>query len=238
MALFNRSLGAFVILMGLWLVSPAILSTPTQPHAPVTPASFEACAAPAPAVPEAAGSAAPAATVANPAVSAAKVVTAAVSAAPAVSACHQLAIDLAASRDYDRAIVVESRQFEREPMNAGIATALAKMQESGRKDVVQALRMYHEALYAAPGYPDALLGLGSHWKGRGESLIAERYFARGARENPNQPVFQVRLAEVMMEAGRPAEAAPILQDVLARWPGTGEADDARRLLSRTSLARP
>ena len=123
-------------------------------------------------------------------------------------------------------------------MNPEVATSLARMQEMGRKDVVQALRMYHEALYAAPGYPAALLGLGSHWKGRGELLIAERYFARGARENPDQPVFQVRLAEVMMEAGRPAEAAPILQDVLARFPESGEADDARRLLSRTSLARP
>lgn len=229
MALFNRSLAAFVILMGLWLVSPAVLSTPTKPHPPVTPASFEACAAPASAVTTSSSAEAQVA---------AAMVPPAPTAAPEVSACHQLALELAASRDYDRAIAVESRQFEREPMNAGIATALAKMQESGRKDVVQALRMYHEALYAAPGYPDALLGLGSHWKGRGESLIAERYFARGARENPNQPVFQVRLAEVMMEAGRPAEAAPILQDVLARWPGTGEADDARRLLSRTSLARP
>lgn len=223
MALFNRSLGAFVILMGLWLASPAVLSTPTKPHVPVTPASFEACAA-------------PAATLPAPAASEAR--TGLVAADPQVTDCHRLALDLAATRDYERAIAVESRLFEREPMNAEIATALARMQESGRKDVVQALRMYHEALHAAPGYPDALLGLGSHWKGRGESLIAERYFARGARENPDQPVFQLRLAEVMMEAGRPAEAAPILQDVLARFPRSGEADDARRLLSRTSLARP
>ena len=220
MALFNRSLGAFVILMSLWLASPAVLSTPTRPPAPSTPASFEACVAP---------DTATAATAASPAAPAA---------APEVAACHRMALDLAAARDYDRAIAVESRQFEREPMNPEVATALARMQESGRKDVVQALRMYHEALYAAPGYPEALLGLGSHWKGRGESLIAERYFARGARENPDQPVFQVRLAEVLVEGGRSSEAAPILQGVVARWPASGEADDARRLLSRTSLARP
>jgi tetratricopeptide (TPR) repeat protein len=224
-ALFNRSLAAFVILMGLWLASPAVLSTPTKPHAPATPASFEACTAPA-AMLEPAG------------FDAAASASQTTSAVPEVAACHRLAIELASSHDYDRAIAVESRQFEREPMNAEIATALAGMQESGRKDVVQALRMYHEALYASPGYPAALLGLGSHWKGRSESLIAERYFARGARENPDQPVFQLRLAEVMMEAGRPAEAAPILQEVLARFPQSGEADDARRLLSRTSLARP
>jgi len=222
-ALFNRSLGAFVILMVLWLASPAVLSTPTKGPAPLPAASFEACAAPA----------SPAAT---PAASGAPVAVAAP--VPDVPSCHRLALDLAASRDYERAIAVEARLFEREPMNPEVATSLARMQEMGRKDVVQALRMYHEALYAAPGYPAALLGLGSHWKGRGELLIAERYFARGARENPDQPVFQVRLAEVMMEAGRPAEAAPILQDVLARFPESGEADDARRLLSRTSLARP
>lgn len=229
MALFNRSLAAFVILMGLWLASPAVLSTPTKPVAPATPASFDACVAPATALAATASDAAPiAATAPSPAAAA----------APEVSACHHLALDLAAARDYERAIAVESRQFEREPMNPEVSTALARMQETGRKDVVQALRMYHEALYAAPGYPEALLGLGSHWKERGEAVIAERYFSRGARENPDQPVFQVRLAEVMMEAGRPAEAAPILQDVLARFPASGEADDARRLLSRTSLARP
>lgn len=211
MALFNRSLGAFVILMVLWSASPAVLSTPTKPHAPIVPATFEACSAPD--VPDA-------------------------PAAPAVADCHRVALDLAASRDHDRAIAVLSRLFEREPLNAEVATSLAREQETGRKDVVQALRMYHEALYAAPGYPAALLGLGTHWRGRGESLIAERYFARGARENPDQPVFKVRLAEVMMEGGRPAEAAPILQDVVARWPASGEAEDARRLLSRTNLARP
>jgi predicted Zn-dependent protease len=112
------------------------------------------------------------------------------------------------------------------------------MQETGRKDVVQALKMYHEALFASPGYPAALLGLGSHWKGRGETLIAERYFARGAKENPDKPVFQVRLAEVLIDSGRPQEASPILQAVAEHFPGTGEAEDARRLMTRTSLARP
>ena len=153
-------------------------------------------------------------------------------------ATSALALELAGQRDFDRAIAIESTLFARQPANAEVATALAQMQETGRKDVVQALKMYHEALYASPGYPPALLGLGIHWKGRGESRIAERYFARGAKENPQQPIFQVRLAEVLIDAGRAQEAAPILQAVAERFPGTGEADDARRLMTRTSLARP
>ena len=214
MSLFIRSLAAFAILLMLGLAAPAILSAPTKGAAVAAAAaspSPESCLAGA----EAAGAS-----------------------TPDVAACHHVALDLASARDFDRAIGIETRLFEREPSNPEISTALARMQETGRKDVVQALRMYHEALYAAPGYPAALLGLGSHWKGRGESLIAERYFARGVRENPGQPLFKVRLAEVLIESGRAQEAAPILQSVADSFPGTGEADDARRLLGRTALARP
>lgn len=216
MSLVIRSVGAFAILQGVLLAAPAVLSSPGKGPAPAkvvhAVATPQSCLAPA-AEPAAAG--------------------------PAdVDACHHVALELAGRRDFDRAIAIESNLFELQPANAEVATALAQMQETGRKDVVQALKMYHEALYASPGYPAALLGLGMHWKGRGESRIAERYFARGAKENPQQPIFQVRLAEVLIEAGRSQEAAPILQAVAERFPGTGEADDARRLMSRTSLARP
>jgi len=212
-SLLIRSVGAFAILQGVLLAAPAVLSSPGKGPAVVSHAvaSPEGCLAPA----------------AQPAFAEADAV-----------ACHHVALELAGRRDFDRAIAIESTLFARQPANAEVATALAQMQETGRKDVVQALKMYHEALYASPGYPAALLGLGMHWKGRGESRIAERYFARGAKENPQQPIFQVRLAEVLIDAGRAQEAAPILQAVAERFPGTGEADDARRLMSRTSLARP
>jgi predicted Zn-dependent protease len=214
-SLFFRSLAAFSILLALGLAAPAILSAPTKGAAAAIAAkaapSAESCLASSEAVP---------------------------AASPDLAACHHVALELAAARDFDRAIAIETRLFEREPGNPEVSTALARMQETGPKDVVQALRMYHEALYASPGYPAALLGLGTHWKGRGENLIAERYFARGMRENPDQPLFKVRLAEVLIDSGRAQEAAPILQSVADRFPGTGEADDARRLLSRTSLARP
>jgi TolA-binding protein len=97
--------------------------------------------------------------------------------------------------------------------------------------------MYHEALYMAPGYPPALLGLGTIMRERGEMLIAERYFERGARENPDQPLFKVRLAEVFIDTGRADQARPILEQIVASWPDTGEAEAARRLMSRTALAR-
>jgi tetratricopeptide (TPR) repeat protein len=159
-------------------------------------------------------------------------------ASPDVKGCHALALDLAARQDLEGAIAVESRLFEREPANPEIAATLGRFLITGRKDVISSVRLYHEALGASPGYPPALLGLGTVFKDRGEMAIAERYFARGMRENPTLPLFRVRLAEVMVETGRPGEAAPLLQDVIAACPTCGEADDARRILSRTNLARP
>jgi predicted Zn-dependent protease len=213
-----RSLGAFAILQGVLLAAPAIVSSPTKGPAPAK-AALAGHTAPTPGSCLAAGQETK-------------------GSAPDIDACHHVALELAAGRDFERAIAIESNLFDRQPSNPEVATALARMQETGRNDVVQALKMYHEALFASPGYPAALLGLGSHWKGRGETLIAERYFARGAKENPDQPVFQVRLAEVLIDSGRAQQAAPILQAVAEHFPGTGEADDARRLMTRTSLARP
>jgi tetratricopeptide (TPR) repeat protein len=158
--------------------------------------------------------------------------------APDVKSCHALALDLAARQDLDGAIAVESRLFEREPSNPEVAATLGRFVMTGRKDVISSVRLYHEALGAFPGYPPALLGLGMLFKDRGEMAIAERYFARGAKENPTLPLFRVRLAEVMVETGRPGEAATLLQDVIAACPNCGEADDARRILSRTNLAKP
>jgi len=154
-----------------------------------------------------------------------------------LKACHAIAIELATARDYGRAIAIEEMVRARDTANPEVAAALAKMYDAGRRDVVNALRLYHEALYAAPGYPPALLGLGTLMKERGELAIAERYFERGARENPGQPLFKVRLAEVMIETGRSEKAQPILEQIVAEWPDSGEAGAARRLMNRTALAR-
>lgn len=153
-------------------------------------------------------------------------------------ACHRIAVDLATSRDFTRAIAIEERVLERKPDNPDYSAALAKMVQMGTHDTVRVIRLYHQALYAAPGFPPALLGLGLVMKEKGELAIAERYFARGAKENPGQPLFKVRLAEVMIAGGRSEEARPILQEIVSQWPGTGEADEAGRLIPRTSLARP
>lgn len=153
-------------------------------------------------------------------------------------ACHKVAIELAEGRDYARAIAIEEKVRAFDPMNPEVAAALAKMLEAGPRDVIGAVRLYHEALYVAPGYPPALLGLGNLMKDRGELAVAEKYFERGARENPAQPLFKVRLAEVLIETGRAERARPILEEIVAQWPGTGEADRAHTLIHRTSLARP
>ena len=152
--------------------------------------------------------------------------------------CHRIAIEMAAMRDFGRAIAIEERVLALRPGDFEVAAALANMHRIGSRDTVRAIKLYHEALFAAPGYPPALLGLGEIMKDKGELLIAERYFARGARENPGLPLFNVRLAEVLVESGRARQAQPILDEVIARWPGSGEAEAARKLMSRTSLARP
>lgn len=154
-----------------------------------------------------------------------------------LKACHAIAIELATARDFGRAIAIEEMVRAHDMANPEVAAALAKMYDAGRRDVVNAIKLYHEALGAAPGYPPALLGLGTLMKERGEMAIAERYFERGARENPGQPLFKVRLAEVMIETGRAERAQPILEQIVAEWPDSGEAGDARRLMNRTALAR-
>jgi len=154
-----------------------------------------------------------------------------------LKACHAIAIELATARDFGHAIAIEEMVRGRDAANPEVAAALAKMYDAGRHDVVNAIKLYHEALNSAPGYPPALLGLGTLMKERGEMAIAERYFERGARENPDQPLFKVRLAEVMIETGHADKAQPILQQIVAEWPETGEAGVARQLMNRTALAR-
>jgi tetratricopeptide (TPR) repeat protein len=153
-------------------------------------------------------------------------------------ACHRIAVDLASARDYARAVAIEERVFTRMPGNAEVAAALGKMHQDGTKDSARAIRMYHEAMYASPGYPPALYGLGVIMEEKGEMPIALAYFSRGARENPDQPLFRVRLAEVLVASGRPDEARPILDEIVAKWPGSEEATSARTMMNRTSLARP
>jgi tetratricopeptide (TPR) repeat protein len=153
-------------------------------------------------------------------------------------ACHLVAVDLAARRSFDRAIAIEERVHAREPKNAEVAAALARMHHLGTKNSARAIALYHAALYASPGYPPALLGLGQIMEDAGELEIASRYFARGARERPDMALFKVRLAAVLIRIGRDGEAQPVLQEIVDRWPGSPEADSARKMMSRTALARP
>lgn len=151
-------------------------------------------------------------------------------------ACHKIAIELLEVRDLARAVAVEERVYSLRPEDPEVAATLAKIHRAGTRDFVRAIKLYHEALYAAPGYPPALLGLGEIMKEKGELAIAERYFARGAKENPGLPLFSVRLAEVLVESGRSPQAQPILNEIIAKWPDSGEAAAARKLMTRTSLA--
>jgi predicted Zn-dependent protease len=153
-------------------------------------------------------------------------------------ACHAVAMRLAAGRQWDQAIDIEEQIHERQPMNAVVAAALADMYQDSRRNLPRAIALYHAALHASPGFPPALLGLGIVMQHHGEMEIAARYYARAARESPDDPNVKVRLAEVLVKTGREGEAQPILAEIVARWPRTPEADAARKLLPKTALARP
>lgn len=200
MTIVLRSLAAFLVVQGLALVAPSILSSPTKGP---TADSCVACAD-----------------------------------ATEAQACHRIAVELTEIRDFKRAIAIEEQVLAVRPGDPEVAAALARMHRLGSRNIVRAIKLYHEALYAAPGYPPALLGLGEIMQDKGELEVAERYFARGARENPGLPLFSVRLAEVLVGSGRSRQAEPILNEIISRWPGSGEAEAARRLMSRASLAGP
>ncbi len=153
-------------------------------------------------------------------------------------ACHAVAVHLAARRQWDSAIAIEEKIHEMQPMNPEVAVALARMYQDSRSNMPRAIALYHAALHASAGYPPALLGLGTIMQHHGEMEIAARYYARGARESPNDPLFRVHLAEVLVKAGREGEAQPILAEIVQKWPGTPEADAARKLIPKTSLAKP
>ena len=152
--------------------------------------------------------------------------------------CHQVAVDLAMHRDFTRAIAIEEMVHRRHPDNAEVVAALAKMYHDGSRNIARATELYHTALAVRPGYPPALMGLGTLMQDRGESDIAVAYFKRAVRENPAEPHFKVRLAEALVRGGREAEAAPLLTEVVDRWPGTPEASTARGLMTRPTLAKP
>ena len=153
-------------------------------------------------------------------------------------ACHETALALAMERDWSRAIAIEEGVHHARPQSAEIAAVLARMYQEGTRNLPRAFELYHEALAITPGYPPALLGLGTMMQDVGSLDVAVRYFQRGAREKPDEPTFKVRLAEVLVRAGRDAEARPILDEVVERWPGSREAEAARRLMPATALARP
>ena len=152
--------------------------------------------------------------------------------------CHQVAIALAMGREYGLAIAIEERVHAAAPGDAEVAAALAKMYRDGTRNVARAVEMYHTALHARPGYPPALMGLGTIMQDTGQTDLAVRYYQRAARENPAEPLFKIRLAETLVLAGRESDADPILKEIVQRWPGTPEAESARNLMPRTALAKP
>jgi len=153
-------------------------------------------------------------------------------------ACHETALSLAMERDWSRAIAIEENVHRAQPRNAEIAAVLARMHQEGMRSLPRAFELYHEALAITPGYAPALLGLGTMMQDAGSLDVAARYFQRGAREKPDEPMFKVRLAEVLVRAGRDVEARPILDEIVERWPGSREAETARKLMPTTALARP
>ncbi len=153
-------------------------------------------------------------------------------------ACHHIAVDLAQSGDFSRAIAIEEQIEDREPANAEVAASLARMYQLGTSNTARAIALYHAAMHAVSGYPPALIGLGSIMQEKGEMDLAARYYGRAVSERPNEPLFKVRLAEVLQQSGRDGEAQPLLQEVVKRWPRSDEAESARKLMAHTSLARP
>ena len=154
------------------------------------------------------------------------------------AACHRTALSLAMSRDWPRAIAIEENVHRGRPADAEVAAVLARMYQEGTRNVQRAVELYHEALGISPGYPPALLGLGVMMQESGDINVATLYFARGARERPDEPQFKARLAEALVRGGRDDEARPILNEIVARWPGSKEAEAARKLMPNTALARP
>ena len=153
-------------------------------------------------------------------------------------ACHETALQMAMERDWSRAIAIEEGVHRAQPRNAEVAAVLARMYQEGTRSLPRAFELYHEAMAITPGYAPALLGLGTMMQDAGSLDVAARYFQRGAREKPDEPMFKVRLAEVLVRAGRDVEARPILDEIVERWPGSREAETARKLMPATALARP
>lgn len=153
-------------------------------------------------------------------------------------ACHRTALSLAMSHDWARAIAIEENVHRERPADAEVAAVLARMYQEGTRNIQRAVELYHEALGISPGYPPAILGLGLMMEQTGDLNVAARYFERGARERPDEPQFKMRLAEVLVKGGRDDEARPILDEIVARWPGSKEAGAARKLMPNTALARP
>ncbi len=151
--------------------------------------------------------------------------------------CHLVAVQLAQTGRMARAIAIESHIRERQPENAEVAAALGRMYHMA-KNPPRAIEAYHASLFATSGYPPALIGLGTIMEEQGETAIAARYFGRAVRENPEEPMFKVHLARVLVQEGRDQEARPVLEEIVRRWPGSREAASAEKLMSRTTLARP
>ncbi len=153
-------------------------------------------------------------------------------------ACHETALKMAMERDWTRAVAIEEAVRRAHPGSAEVAAVLARMYQEGTRNTARAFELYHEALSISPGYPPALLGLGTMMQDAGSLDVATLYFERGVRERPDEPQFKVRLAGVLVKVGRDEEARPILDEIVQRWPGSREAEAAKRLMPTTALARP
>jgi tetratricopeptide (TPR) repeat protein len=153
-------------------------------------------------------------------------------------ACHETALSLAMEHEWSRAIAIEESVHRAQPRNAEVAAVLARLYQEGSRGTARAFELYHEALSIAPGYPPAILGLGTMMQDLGSLDVAGRYFRRGAQEKPDEPLFKARLAEVLVRSGHEEEARPLLDEIVERWPGSREAEQAKRLMPNTSLARP
>ena len=154
-----------------------------------------------------------------------------------IVACHEAAFELETRGRVHDAIALETMIHERSPNNPEFSTALGRMYYRVH-NTPRAIEMYHTALSVSSGYPPALVGLGAVMQDQGETEIAVRYFGRAARENPDVPLYKIRLAEALVQGGREQDAQPVLMEIVERWPDSSEAGSAQRMMSRTALAKP
>jgi len=118
-----------------------------------------------------------------------------------------------------------------------------------RGEYVAAIPVFERVLAADPGNPAALLRLAVAHSTLGHDARAESYFARLAEIDPDSPDLRHYRAMHLLRAGRPGEAAPLFESVLAETPARlpaldglarvresqGRLADAADLLARAAV---